>query len=87
MQGIFFNTLRTVVHGHLMVLDHERYTMLRCASADLDTQLMQLKHCDGANKAITKMPYYEKESIVVILCFMSRCPLLCLLSNSKIWNT
>ena len=43
------------------------------ASADLDTQLMQLKHCDGEERrAITKMPYKKKESLAVILCFMSR---------------
>ena len=26
----------------------------RCASADLDTQLMQLKHCDGEYKQLLK---------------------------------
>ena len=45
--------------------------ILLWSSADLETQLMQLKHCDG-EESITKMPYKEMESLVVIFCFMSR---------------
>ena len=40
-------------------------------SADLDTQLMQLKLA-VESKAITKMPYKEKETLVVMMCFMFR---------------
>ena len=31
-------------------------------SADLDMQLMQLKHCDGDNRSNTKMPYKENNA-------------------------
>ena len=41
------------------------------SSADLDTQLMQLKRW-MESRTITRMPYKDKNSIVVMLCFMSR---------------
>ena len=50
----------------------ETTVLIACPSADLDTQLVQLKPLQMENRTITKTPYEEKNSHVIVLYFMSR---------------
>ena len=46
----------------------------RSRHADLDTQLTQLKHCDMESRSITKMPYKEKNSLLVMMFYLQTRP-------------
>ena len=50
--------------------------MSQLPSADLDTQVIQLKQCDGEWYNYLNA-YIEKNSLGIMLCFMSRSALGC----------
>ena len=69
------SVLETILVGSYCNLNKQNWKFPCHPSADLDTQLVQLKHCDGEYRLITKMPYKENNSLVVMLALYLDLPL------------